>query len=52
MLVLHVIRIELGKLIVPRYDLLSEIPIFIEEIGLTRIPHYTVLRTPGLVELR
>lgn len=44
MLTLHAIRIELGKSYRQTIDLLSEMPGILEEIGLTRLPHYTVLR--------
>jgi IS5 family transposase len=43
MLTLHAIRIELGKSYRQTIDLLSEMPGVLEEIGLTRLPHYTVL---------
>ena len=45
MLTLHALRIELGKSYRVAVDLLSEMPGVLEEIGLTRLPHYTVLRT-------
>ncbi len=45
MLVLHAIRIELGKSYRGTIDLLSEMPGITEETGLTRLPHFTVLRT-------
>ena len=45
MLVLNALRIELGKSYRGTIDLLSEIPGILEEIGLTRLPHFTVLRT-------
>jgi hypothetical protein len=45
MLVLHAIRIELGKSYRGTIDLLSEMPSILEEIGLTKLPHFTVLRT-------
>ncbi len=45
MLSLHALRIELGKSYRVAVDLLSEMPGVLEEIGLTRLPHYTVLRT-------
>ncbi len=45
MLTVHALRIELGKSYRVAVDLLSEIPGVLEEIGLTRLPHYTVLRT-------
>jgi hypothetical protein len=44
MLTLHALRIELGKSYRQTIDLLSEMPGVLEEIGLTRLPHYTVLR--------
>jgi IS5 family transposase len=44
MLTLHALRIELGKSYRQTIDLLSEMPGILEEIGLTRLPHYTVLR--------
>ena len=45
MLTLHAVRIELSKFYRVAVDLLSEMPGVLEEIGLTRLPHYTVLRT-------
>jgi len=45
MLALHALRIELGESYRVAVDLLSEMPGILEETGLTRIPHYTVLRT-------
>jgi IS5 family transposase len=45
MLTVHALRIELGKSYRVAVDLLSEMPGVLEEIGLTRLPHYTVLRT-------
>jgi len=45
MLTLHALRIELGKSYRVAMDLLSEMPDVLAEIGLTRLPHYTVLRT-------
>jgi hypothetical protein len=45
MLTLHVLRTELGKSYRVAVDLLSEMSGVLEEIGLTRLPHYTVLRT-------
>ena len=45
MLTLHALRIELGKSYRVAVDLLSEMPGVLEEIGLTKLPHYTVLRT-------
>ncbi len=45
MLTLHALRIELGKSHRVAVDLLSEMPGILEEIGLTRLPHYTVLHT-------
>jgi len=44
MLVLHALRIELGKSYRGTIDLLIEILDITEEIGLTRLPHFTVLR--------
>ena len=44
MLTLHALRIELGKSYRQTIDLLSEMPGVLEEIGLTRLPHFTVLR--------
>ena len=44
MLTLHALRIELGKSYRVAVDLLSEMPGVLDEIGLTRLPHYTVLR--------
>lgn len=44
-LTLHALHIELGKSYRVTVDLLSEMPGILEEIGLTRLPHYTVLRT-------
>ena len=44
MLTLHALRIELGKSYRVTLDLLSEMPAVLDEIGLTRLPHYTVLR--------
>ena len=44
MLTLEVLRIELGKSYCQTVDLLSEMPGILEEIDLTRLPHYTVLR--------
>ena len=44
MLTLHAIRIELGKSYRQTIDLLSEMPGVLEEIGLTRLPHFTALR--------
>ena len=43
-LTLHALRIELGKSYRQTIDLLSEMPGVLGEIGLTRLPHYTVLR--------
>ena len=43
MLTVHTLRIELGKSYRVAVDLLSEMPGVFEEIGLTRLPHYTVL---------
>lgn len=45
MLTLHSLRIELAKSYHVTLDLLSEMPGVLDEIGLTRLPHYTVLRT-------
>jgi len=45
MVVLHTLRIELGKSYLGTIDLLSEIPWIPEETGLKRLPHFTVLRT-------
>ncbi|MDS0261991.1 IS5 family transposase, partial [Haloarcula sp. S1CR25-12] len=45
MLTLHALRIELAKSYRVALDLLSEMPGVLDEIGLTRLPHYTVLRT-------
>lgn len=44
MLTLQALRIELGKSYRQTIDLLSEMPGILEEIGLTRLPHFTVLR--------
>jgi len=44
MLTLHALRIELGKSYRVAVDLLSEMPGVLDEIGLTWLPHYTVLR--------
>ena len=44
MLTLHALRIELGKSYRQTIDLLSEMPGVLDEIGLTRLPHFTVLR--------
>ena len=44
MLTLHALRIELGKSYRVTLDWLSEMPGVLEEIGLTRLPHYTVFR--------
>ncbi len=43
MLTLQALRIELGKSYCQTIDILSEMPGILEEIGLTRLPHYTVL---------
>ncbi|MWV38845.1 IS5 family transposase [Natrialba sp. INN-245] len=43
MLTLHALRIELDKSYRITVDLLSDMPAVLEEIGLTRLPHYTVL---------
>jgi hypothetical protein len=45
MLTPQVLRIELAKSYRVAVDLLSEMPGVLDEIGLTRFPHYTVLRT-------
>ena len=45
MLTLHALRIELGKSYRSTVDLLSEMSRVLDEIGLTRFPHCTVLRT-------
>ena len=45
MLTVHALRIELAKSYRVAVDLLSEMLDALEEIGLTRLPHYTVLRT-------
>jgi hypothetical protein len=45
MLTLHALRIELGKSYRVTLDLLSEMPGVLKEIGLTRFPHHTVVRT-------
>jgi hypothetical protein len=44
MLTLHAIRIELGKSYRMTLDLLSEMPGVLDEIGLTRLPHFTAFR--------
>ncbi|ELZ21463.1 transposase IS4 family protein [Natrinema limicola JCM 13563] len=44
MLTLQALRIELGKSSRQTIDLLSEIPGILEEISLTRLPHFTVPR--------
>lgn len=44
MLTLNTLRIELGMSYRQTIDLLSEMPGILQEIGLTRLPHYTVLR--------
>ncbi len=44
MLTLQTLRIELGKSYRQTIGLLSEMPGILEEIGLTRLPHFTVLR--------
>ena len=44
MLALHALRIELGKSYRQTIDLLSEMPGVLEELGLTRLPHFTALR--------
>ena len=41
---LHALRIELSKSYRVTLDLPSEMPAVLDEIGLTRLPHYTVLR--------
>ena len=45
MFTLHALRIELNKSCRLALDLLNEVPGILAEIGLTRLPHYTVLRT-------
>ena len=45
MLTVYVLRIELDKSYRIAVDLLSEMPGVLEEIGLTRLPHYPVLCT-------
>jgi hypothetical protein len=45
MLTVYALRIELAKSYRVAVDLLSEMPDVLEEIGLTRLPHYTVVRT-------
>ena len=44
-LTVHALRMELGKSYRVGVDLLSEMPGVLEEVGLTRLPHFTVLRT-------
>ena len=44
MLALHALRIELGKSYRQTIDLLSEMPGVLDELGLTRLPHFTALR--------
>ena len=44
MLTLQALRIELGKSYRQTIDLLSEMPGILDEIGLSRLPHFTVLR--------
>jgi IS5 family transposase len=44
MLTLHALRIELNKSYRVTLDLLSEMPAVLNEIGLTRLPHYTAFR--------
>jgi len=44
MLTLQALRIELGTSYRQTIDLLSEMPGILDEIGLTRLPHFTVLR--------
>ncbi len=44
MLTLQALRIELGKSYRQTIDLLSEKPSNLEKIGLTQLPHLTVLR--------
>jgi hypothetical protein len=44
MLTLYALRIELGKSYRQTTDLLSEMPGALDEIGLMRVPHFTVLR--------
>ena len=43
MLTLHALRIELGKSYRVTVDLLSEMPGILDEIGHTRLPHYTTV---------
>jgi IS5 family transposase len=45
MLALHALHIEPGRSYRVAVDLLSEMPDVLEAIGLTRLPHDTVLRT-------
>ncbi len=45
MLTVHALRIELDKSYRIAVDLLLEMPGVLEEIGLTRLPHYTMIRT-------
>jgi hypothetical protein len=44
MLTLYALRIDLGKSYRQALDLLSEMPSVLDEIGLTPLPHFTVLR--------
>ncbi len=44
MLTLQALRIEQGKSLRQTINMLSEMPSILEEIGLTRLPHFTVLR--------
>jgi hypothetical protein len=44
MLTLHALRIELGKSSRQTIDLRSEMLGVLDEIGLTRLPHFAVLR--------
>lgn len=44
MLTLHALRIEPGNSYRVTCDSLSEMPGVLDEIGLTRVPHYTVRR--------
>jgi len=45
MLVLNALRIDMGKSYRRTIDLLSKMPRITDEIGLTKHPHFTVLRT-------
>lgn len=44
MLTLQALRIEFGKSYRQTTDLLSEMPGILDDLGLTRLPHFTVLR--------